>query len=137
MNGTIQLDVPDLTAIQIARRSYTKWKTQVSFEKDLQDYLEEGIVVSRPDVFLMAKVVDRRPKDEDGKPIGERVDPALFIRMGVGNLSQLLLTAASSMAPAFVPWLRFCRRKDERVREYDFDKLAKTAIKMRKKASNV
>jgi hypothetical protein len=129
--------VPDLTAIQVARRSYDKWKTLVPFEKDLRDYLEEGIVVSRSDVFLMAKVVDRRPKDKDGNPIGERIDPALFVRMGVGNLSQLLITAASSTAPVFVPWLRFCRRGDQRVREYGFDRLAKTAIKMRKKESNV
>lgn len=131
----IPLDVPELTAIQIARRSYANWKTKVPFDIDLHDYLEHGIVVNRPDVFLMAKLVDRRPRDEEGKPIGDKFDPALFVRMGVGDLRQLLLSAAAAMCPGFIPWIRFCRHATgERVREYDFERMIKMTLKTKERS---
>jgi hypothetical protein len=108
----IPLDLPVVTPIQVARAAYLKWKSKVPFYVDLQDYLEHGIVISRPDIFAMAKV-------EGG---------TLFVRMAVGNL-RTLLTAL----PVLTPKIRFCRRNEERVREWDLVKLLQTTDKLIKR----
>jgi hypothetical protein len=112
----IPLDIPVVTPIQIARASYLRWKTKVSFYVDLEDYLEHGIVISRPDIFAMAKI--------EGQ--------ALFVRVAVGNL-RTLLTAL----PVLLPRIRFYRRNgrtnEERLREYDLVRLLETTDKIMKK----
>lgn len=80
-------------AIEDAKECYNKWNGAVTFEQDLKDYLATGMVVSRPDVFAMAKVINFR---------GE---PAWFIRVAVGNLQELL-----RLLPVYLPWICFCRR---------------------------
>ena len=108
----IPLDLPVITPIQIARAAYLHWKSKVPFIVDLANYLEHGIVISRPDIFAMAKIE------------GE----ALFVRMAVGNLRTLLCAL-----PVLLPKIRFCRRNGERVREYDLAKLLQTTDKLPKR----
>jgi hypothetical protein len=111
--------------ILVAGEAYLKWKCKPSFFADLLDYLENGIVISRHDIFAMAKIVDRRPLSEDGKPIGENPDPALFVRMAVGSLRDLL-----SALPVLLPKIQFCRRNEKRIREYDLVKLLQVTDKL-------
>lgn len=108
----IPLDIPVVTPIQIARASYLRWKPEIPFQVDLADYLEHGIVISRPDIFAMARV--------EGD--------VLFVRMAVGNL-RTLLTAL----PVLLPRIRFCRRNNRRLREYDLVKLLETTDKVIRK----
>ena len=95
-------------AIETARECYHKWGGLVTFQQDLQDYLESGMVWSRPDVFAMAKVINFR---------GE---PAWFIRVAVGNLRELLL-----LIPVYLPWICFCRGSDPRLKVYSLERLLK------------
>jgi hypothetical protein len=111
--------------ILIAAQHYLKWKCQPNFFKDLLDYMEHGIVVSRHDIFAMAKIVDRRPLDEKGKPIGEKPEPALFVRMAVGDLRDLL-----GSLPVLLPTILFCRRNEKRIREYDLGRLLEVTNKL-------
>ena len=111
--------------IVIAAQQYLKWKCNPNFFLDLLDHLQTGIVISRHDVFAMGKIVDRRPLDADGNPIGENPDPALFIRMAVGDLRSLLGTL-----PVLLPKIRFCRRNEKRIREYDLGKLLEVTNKL-------
>lgn len=108
---TISELAPKHTAIQVAAYCYKRWMGQVSFEKDLTDYLENGCVVSQPNLFAMAKMI--------ALPSGER---AWFIRMAVGPLEKLL-----ECLPCYLPKICFCRRGDDRVREYSLDRLAAIA----------
>jgi hypothetical protein len=108
----IPLDLPVVTPIQVARAAYLKWKSKVPFYVDLQDYLEHGIVISRPDIFAMARVIDG----------------SLFVRVAVGNLQTLL--GALPVKPARI---RFCRRNGERMHEWDLVKLLQTADRVIKK----
>lgn len=112
---TITELLPGHTAIQIAAYCYKRWMGEVSFEKDLTDYLEHGVVISQPNLFGMAKMI--------ALPSGER---AWFIRMAVGPLDKLL-----ECLPCYLPKICFCRRSDGRVREYSLERLA--AIGRRKK----
>jgi hypothetical protein len=108
----IPLDLPVVTPIEVARAAYLRWKSKVPFYVDLGDYLENGIVISRPDIFAMAKI--------EGQ--------ALFVRIAVGNL-RTLLTAL----PVLLPRIRFHRRNGERLREYDLVRLLQTTGKIIKK----
>ena len=111
--------------IVIAAQHYLKWKCSPDFFKDMLDYLENGIVISRHDIFAMGKIVDRRPLDVDGKPIGENPEPALFVRMAVGNLRDLL-----GSLTVLLPKLLFCRRNEKRIREYDLGRLLEVTNKL-------
>ena len=108
----MKLDLPIVTPIQMARKSYLRWKSEIPFEQDFQWYLENAIVISRPDIFAMAKVVN-----------GE-----LFVRMAVGNLRKLL-----TALPVLTPTISFCRRNEPTVRRYSLAKLLDTANKLTKK----
>jgi hypothetical protein len=83
-----------------------KWKATPLFEQDLRLYLEIGIVISRPDIFAMAKVLN--------EPEG----CVLFVRAAVGNLRTLL-----SSLPVLTPWIRFYRRNGTRARTYSLARL--------------
>jgi len=108
-----------ITAIKVAELCYAKWMGDVSFSDDVAAYLTHGVVVVRPDIFWMGCVVDARPMDADGNPIGDRPEPAWFIRMCVGDLRDLMRTLPE---PHF-PKMYFCRRNDGRMREYSLEKL--------------
>ena len=100
-----------LTAFRVAELCYEKWMGEVSFANDVGDYLYDGVVISRPDLFGMAKVIDLAPE-------GQKPEPAWFVRMAVGNLNELL-----AALPLPLPKICFCRRNDGRVRVYSLQKL--------------
>lgn len=77
------------------------------FEAMLADYLRDGIVVSNPEAFIMA-----RPITIEGRPVW-------FIKAAAGNL-QLLVR----MLPTFRPWVMFDRSKGhKRPRVYSSKRL--------------
>jgi hypothetical protein len=95
-------------AIEIARECYQKWRGKVTFEQDLSEYLVSGMVVARPDVFAMAKIINFEGA------------PAWFIRVAVGNLGALL-----RLLPVYLPKICFCRRGDPHLKVYSLERLIK------------
>lgn len=105
------------SAIQVAAYCYKRWMGDVSFEEDVADYLANGIVIARPDLFGMAKLI----------ALPKTGDRAWFVRMAVGPLDRLL-----ECLPCYLPKICFCRRNDGRVREYSLKRLATIAARERK-----
>lgn len=99
-------------AIEIARQCYRRWKSDIPFHEDLADYLRTGIVIARPDIFGMAKIIEYQGQ------------PAWFVRMAVGDLRTLV-----AELPAYFPKIIFCRRNDRRGRVYSFDRFMQLALK--------
>lgn len=101
-----------LRPIDIAADCYRRWCGAVNFIDDLDDYHLTGIVVSRPDIFLMAKATEL--PDNTGK-----MCLTWFIRIFVGPLDRLM--------PALPPWpigrIGFCRRGDDRVRTWPIERM--------------
>jgi hypothetical protein len=98
------------TAIQRAAACYREWMPDVSFEVDVAFYLAHGCVISRPDCFGMARVIE-----------GPRTkQPAWFVRMSVGPLDVLM-----SALPYPLPEICLCRGKkgDLRIRSYSFERM--------------
>jgi hypothetical protein len=112
----VPLDLPMVTPIQIARACYLKWKSNPSFYEDLEDYLEHGIVIARPDIFAMAKIIEA----------GE--SQALFVRIAVGKLRTLL-----SALPVLPAAICFCRRNESRLRVYSLARLLQVTDKLIKR----
>jgi hypothetical protein len=112
----IPIDVPPVNPIAIARQQYLKWKPDRPFRVDLENYLEDpdGIVISRPDIFAMAKVMHD--------------PPTLFVRVAVGNLRTLL-----EAIPVHPPKITFYRRNTLKKKEWDLEKLLRTADKLMKR----
>lgn len=108
----------DIPAIVYARRCYHKWKSSVRFDDDLKEYLENGIVISRQDIFVMAKVIDVA---EEGQP----EKPGWFVRIAVGDLRKLV-----KEFPAYLEEIRFCRRQDPRLRKYSVSRLLELVNRM-------
>jgi hypothetical protein len=88
---------------------YHDWKSPVPFWKDYLDYTVTGFVCSRPTCFWMAKIIDLRPLNADGEPIGEKPDYAWFVRAAVGDLREMLFETL----PGYLPKISFCRVKGE------------------------
>ena len=103
-----------ITPIRIAALCYKQWGSKVEFIDDLDDYLLNGVVIARPDIFGMAKITDLAPEGAKEK------DLAWFIRMAVGDLPRLL-----EALPCYLPKISFCRRNDGRVRVYRLERLLK------------
>jgi hypothetical protein len=98
------------TAIQEAAACYRDWLPDVKFEEDVAFYLAHGCVISRPDCFGMARVIE-----------GPRTkQPAWFVRMSVGPLDVLM-----SALPYPLPEICLCRGKkgDLRIRSYSFARM--------------
>jgi hypothetical protein len=134
----IPIDVPVVTPIQVARRCYLKWKATPSFERDLVDYLENGIVISRPDIFAMAKIIEVEggsacPQADASGPdnaLGTRrsTEQTLFVRVAVGSLRKLLCNL-----PVLLPTICFCRRNEPRMRRYSLVRFLQVTDKLIKK----
>jgi hypothetical protein len=77
-----------------------------NFINELAIHLSHGIVISRSDLFVMARVIDR---------CGEK---AWFCRIAVGDLEELL-----RHVPYHLDKICFVRRTDPRLREYSLSKL--------------
>jgi hypothetical protein len=98
------------TAIQEAVECYREWMPQVKFEEDVAFYLSEGVVISTPTCFGLARVIE-----------GPRTKaPAWFVRMAVGPLDELL-----GELPFNLPEICLCRGKkgDLRIRSYSLKRL--------------
>ena len=94
-----------------AAQCYKEWKSDVSFLADLLEYVDNGIVIARHDIFGMAKIIDLAPTGATEK------EPAWFIRMAVGDLRTLV-----AELPCYLPKIVFCRRNNGRSRAYSFDR---------------
>jgi hypothetical protein len=102
--------VPGPTAIQLAAACYREWMPEASFEEDVAFYLAHGCVISRPDCFGMARVIE-----------GPRTkQPAWFVRMSVGRLDVLI-----SALPFVLQEICLCRGRkgDLRIRSYSFERM--------------
>ena len=116
------VDPRTLKPILVAKLFYAMFNSQISFEDDLNDYLINHVVVSRPTCFGMARLHDLA---EEGEP----PDLAWFIRIAVGNLPELL-----NALPAYLPKICWCRNKpgkpfDEKLRVYKLDRLRDLAYR--------
>lgn len=120
---------PKVSPIRIAALCYKKWWSDVPFIDDLDDYMLNGIVISTPYLFAMAKVIDVGGQSNTSGGLGgpslalgmtDKREPAWFVRMAVGNLKILLANL-----PCYLPRICFCRRNDGRLRVYDTARLIK------------
>jgi hypothetical protein len=105
---------PGVTAIQVAAACYTKWMGQVSFEADVAEYLANGVVISMPSCFGLARVIKAPDTGE----------PAWFVRMAAGRLDELLYRL-----PYYLPKICFCRKNDGRMRCYSLERVIKLATR--------
>lgn len=105
-----------MPAIQIARLHYLE-HTDLNFEVDLQDYLANGFVCSRPSVFGMVKLIDWKGQ------------PAWFVRMAVGNVLEL-----RQILPFPLETIVFCRNNQKDVlRVYSLSRIDRMLVKMMEK----
>jgi hypothetical protein len=100
------------TAIHVAAQCYREWLPKASFEEDVAFYLDNGVVISTPRCFGLARVIE-----------GPRTKgPAWFIRMAVavGGLDELLY-----QLPFELPEICLCRGKkgDFRIRSYSLERM--------------
>jgi len=109
-----------------AAQCYKEWKSDVSFLADLLEYVDNGIVIARHDIFGMAKIIDLRPRDKTGKPIGEKPQLAWFIRVALGDLRTLV-----AELPCFLPHIVLCRCKGGKIttRKYAFKRFMQLVTK--------
>lgn len=91
----------------LAAECYRKWDNEKQFIPDVEYYLRNGVVIATPVLFGMAQVVEL----EDGAK-------AWFVRVAVGELHRLLCSL-----PAYLPKICFCRKGDNRLRIYSYDRL--------------
>ena len=111
------LPMVEKPAIQIARELYSKWgPVGTTFNRELAEYVENANVWVRPDLFMMAKIIDLE---------GE---PGWYIRMAVGSLSELLRSL-----PIYFPKICFQRHGDTRLRTYSLKRIARYIMAQEKK----
>lgn len=96
------------SAYAYARLHYLTFP-RCTFEDDLLDYLKNGFVVSRPNLFAMAKVIvhPRNPSVA-----------AWFIRYACGETRYLI-----DVLPFWLDWIVWCRNDDGRLRIYRTERL--------------
>lgn len=117
MNSPAALPMVEKHAIDIARAYYGKWGPKLNtFTQELAEYLESGMVFVRPDLFMMAKIVD----------FGE--GPVWYVRMAVGKLRELVYTL-----PIVLPKVYFQRHGDMRLREYSLERIERLVAAQDKK----
>ena len=118
------IDLKRIKPILVAKLYYDAFSS-IPFFQELDDYLLNHIVVSRPTCFGMARLINLA---KDGEP----EEPAWFVRFAYGNLRELL-----SAVPAYLPKICFCRNKigrpfDEKMRVYSLDRLMAIAYRKEK-----
>lgn len=108
-------------ACDVARQIYekriresTSEHDEVSFDDDLQDYMRNGLVISRPDIFGMAKLIAWQGR------------LAWFVRMAVGDLATLV-----AELPLRTEKICFCRDKSDglRIHAWPMGRMLRLAIK--------
>jgi hypothetical protein len=118
------IELKRLKPILVAKLYYDAF-SRVPFLDELDDYLLNHCVVSRPTCFAMFRLHNLA---KDGEP----EEPAWFVRFAYGNLLELL-----SIMPAYLPKICFCRNKlgrpfDEKMRIYSVDRLMALAYRKEK-----
>lgn len=98
-------------------QSFYAQHSELNFWKDLEDHLRNGVVISQPDCFMMAKIIEL--SDDPAKN-----DLAWFIRIAVGNIQVFL-----QRMPFPLPKIAFCRNNDGEVRVYDLRRFAQFAFR--------
>lgn len=117
LRGSSGMMIPDetITEIRFPGSAYAQAQIhyltfpRVKFEDDLLDYLKHGFVVSRPNLFAMAKVIihPRQPKQA-----------AWFVRYACGDIQQIV-----RVLPFFLEWIVWCRNDEPRLRIYRTSRL--------------
>lgn len=110
----IPIHFPELKAFRKAREDYKKF--EMSFEEDFADYLENGFVVVRPNLFAMAKMIEFQ---------GER---SWFVRYACGDVISLV-----GLLPFYLKWIVWCRRNEPFLRRYRTERLWEIAKAKSKK----
>ncbi len=95
-----------LTPVEMARVLYENDGRLADFRNDLAQYLMHGIVFASPVCFGMFSATLL----EDGRA-------AWWIHVAAGDLREL-----ARVVPCKLPFVAFCRRGENRIRVYDFDK---------------
>jgi hypothetical protein len=101
-------------AFREAQADYAAY-SGIDFADDLLDYLEHAFVVSRPNLFAMARPVEFR---------GKR---GWFIRYVRGNLLELL-----TVLPCPLEFIAFCRNNDAVMRIVSWEWFVKKTLARRK-----
>lgn len=97
-----------MNAIMEAKALYAQHG--LDFERDLGFYLTNGLVVSRPDRFLMAKLIVKEEGDDCWNP--EKPDSwYVHVAVGKGALEWFLLQAPIRMP--YLSWRRFKNGKND------------------------
>lgn len=112
---TIQPLVFNEKAYDDAKRYYQE-HSELNFHNDLFDYLQNGFVISRPNLFVMFKVIVHEGRT------------GWFIRFGIGNFLEML-----SLMPCPLEFIAFCRDNDKDMRIIDTRAFIKTALSTRVK----
>jgi hypothetical protein len=105
------------SAFREAQRDYAAY-SGIDFADDLLDYLENAFVVSRPNLFAMARPIEFR---------GKR---GWFIRFARGNLLELL-----TVLPCPLEFVAFVRNNDKTIRIVNWEWFVKKTLARRKYGS--
>lgn len=107
---------------RVAEMLYAKW-SKIPLEKDLAEYITTGCVISTPRVFALAHIIDL------AEP-GETQQPAWFVRVAVGEITELLRTL-----PCKTRQICFCRRGEDKMRVYDMERFWRLAFRKKHEKS--
>lgn len=92
-----------MSAVQEAKAMFQKAGLS-TFERDLCWYLEHGIVISRPDRFLMAKLINTVVGDDDWHP---KEPDAWYVHCAVGKGCLEWFLCQSPVRMPKLAWRRF------------------------------
>lgn len=115
-----------MTPWQLAKQFHDERMTG-DFSELLGWYLTCGVVYSAPDAFMLAREVhwdseQRKVTDDDRKN-------AWFIELAAGTGGADIFRRLIAVAHRPQPWVLWCRRGENRVREFDWKKLLKKVSK--------
>jgi hypothetical protein len=96
------------SAYDQARAFYLQFP-DLNFQRDLVDYMRNGFVIVRPNLFGMF-----RPIEYDGRR-------GWFIRISIGSLLELV-----TCFPCKLDFIAFCRNNDDNMRVIQFDEFLRT-----------
>ena len=110
-----------MNAILEARQLYERHG--LDFERDLGFYLTNGLVVSRPDRFLMAKLIEKDMGDDSWNSKNPNTW-YVHVAVGKGALEWFLMQAPVRMP--YLAWRRFKNGKND-LRIYETDRFERFA----------
>lgn len=105
-------------AYEEAKRYYRE-HSELNFHNDLFDYLQNGFVISRPNLFVMFK------------PIVHKGRKGWFVRFAIGNFLELL-----TLMPCPLEFIAFCRDNDKDLRIIEMKDFVDKAVIVNKEGVN-